>query len=220
MFEKREYFENKSHTKFTCFSFFISHSPYKMESSEWYWFNNWWTYLSSPRSSCFNDYIRYWGDWLDCWNYFYLISIYVYFSLARKTLFQRLCYFSPFSSETLLIKYWKNCSKRTTSLSSAYRRRLQFSKWPRHGWGTSSWYDRLQSGKKTSQKNIKQAILTITCLLILLIGFSRLLEGEHFVTDVIGGILAGSIMLVGMIKLDRLVHQMVKDRKLRKDVAM
>lgn len=74
--------------------------------------------------------------------------------------------------------------------------------------------------KRTSQKNIKQSILTITCLLILLIGFSRLLEGEHFVTDVIGGILAGSIMLVGMIKLDRLVHQLVKDRKFRKDVAL
>ncbi|PMC40312.1 hypothetical protein CJ195_00955 [Bacillus sp. UMB0899] len=74
--------------------------------------------------------------------------------------------------------------------------------------------------KRTSQKNIKQAIISITTFLILIISVSRLLEGEHFVTDVIGGILAGSIMLIVMIKLDRYVHQLVKNRKIKKEIAM
>jgi len=74
--------------------------------------------------------------------------------------------------------------------------------------------------KRTRQKSIKQTILYVTSILILLIGFSRLLEGEHFITDVIGGILAGSIMLIGMIKLDKYVLQIVKNRKVKKDVAM
>ena len=74
--------------------------------------------------------------------------------------------------------------------------------------------------KRTSQKNIKQTIISITTFLILIISFSRLLEGEHFVTDVIGGILAGSIMLIVMIKLDRYVHHIVSNRKLKKEVAL
>ena len=74
--------------------------------------------------------------------------------------------------------------------------------------------------KRTNQKNIKHMILSITGVLIFLMGFSRLLEGEHFVSDVIGGILAGSIMLIGMIKLDRYVHQMVRNKKRAKDLVM
>ncbi|HZH62787.1 MAG TPA: phosphatase PAP2 family protein [Metabacillus sp.] len=74
--------------------------------------------------------------------------------------------------------------------------------------------------KRTSQKSIKQTIFYVTSVLILLIGFSRLLEGEHFLTDVIGGILVGSIMLMGMIKLDKYVHQILKNRKVKKDVAL
>lgn len=74
--------------------------------------------------------------------------------------------------------------------------------------------------KRTSQKSMKQTIFYVTSILILLIGFSRLLEGEHFLTDVIGGILAGSIMLIEMIKLEKFVHQILKNRKIKKDVPL
>lgn len=74
--------------------------------------------------------------------------------------------------------------------------------------------------KSTSQKYIQLTIIFITSFLILIVCFSRLIEGEHFVTDVIGGILAGSIMLIVMIGLDRYVHQMVKNRRIKKDIAL
>lgn len=74
--------------------------------------------------------------------------------------------------------------------------------------------------KSTSQKYIQLTIIFITSFLILIVSFSRLIEGEHFVTDVIGGILAGSIMLIVMIGLDRYVHQLVKNRRIKKDIVL
>ncbi len=74
--------------------------------------------------------------------------------------------------------------------------------------------------KRTNQQKIKQTIFCVTSFLIILIGFSRLIEGEHFLTDIIGGITAGVIMLIGFIKLDIYLHQMVKNRKEKRDIAV
>jgi undecaprenyl-diphosphatase len=73
----------------------------------------------------------------------------------------------------------------------------------------------------TSQtKRIKQIIISSTFILLLLIGFSRLLEGEHFFTDVIGGFIAGGLVLISMISIDKLVHTKIAGRKVKSDVAM
>jgi undecaprenyl-diphosphatase len=74
---------------------------------------------------------------------------------------------------------------------------------------------------KTSRtKKIKQTIIMSTSLLLILIGFSRLVEGEHFFTDVLGGFITGGLMLVGMISLDKLVHTRLQKRKMKSDVAL
>lgn len=74
---------------------------------------------------------------------------------------------------------------------------------------------------KTSRtKRIKQTIFMSTSLLLILIGFSRLVEGEHFFTDVLGGFITGGLMLVGMISLDKLIHTRLQKRKMKSDVAL
>ncbi|QGQ44540.1 phosphatase PAP2 family protein [Metabacillus sediminilitoris] len=69
-------------------------------------------------------------------------------------------------------------------------------------------------------KRMKQTIISSACILLLLIGLSRLLEGEHFITDVIGGFIAGGIFLLGMIAIDKIVHTKISERKVQKDVAL
>lgn len=74
--------------------------------------------------------------------------------------------------------------------------------------------------KKTNDKKMKQMILFCTGILVIIIGLSRLVEGEHFLTDVIGGILAGSLMLIGMMHIDGFIHKMLERRKVKGDVAV
>ncbi|WP_239589431.1 phosphatase PAP2 family protein [Metabacillus crassostreae] len=52
----------------------------------------------------------------------------------------------------------------------------------------------------------KKWTILFTCILLFLIGFSRLLEGEHYFTDVIGGYLAGGTLLVVLISIDHFIH--------------
>ncbi|MGM0876250.1 MAG: phosphatase PAP2 family protein [Bacillota bacterium] len=74
--------------------------------------------------------------------------------------------------------------------------------------------------KTSLSKRIKQTIIMSTSILLILIGFSRLVEGEHFFTDVLGGFISGGLMLVGMISLDKLVHIRLQKRKMKSDVAL
>jgi undecaprenyl-diphosphatase len=67
---------------------------------------------------------------------------------------------------------------------------------------------------------VKQTILICTSLLLILIGFSRLLEGEHFLTDVIGGFITGGLVLIGMISVDQVLHTKTERRKGKNDVAL
>jgi undecaprenyl-diphosphatase len=67
---------------------------------------------------------------------------------------------------------------------------------------------------------VKQTILICTSLLLILIGFSRLLEGEHFLTDVIGGFITGGLVLIGMISIDQVLHTKIERRKGKNDVAL
>jgi undecaprenyl-diphosphatase len=67
---------------------------------------------------------------------------------------------------------------------------------------------------------VKQTILICTSLLLILIGFSRLLEGEHFLTDVIGGFITGGLVLIGMISVDQVLHTKIERRKGKNDVAL
>jgi undecaprenyl-diphosphatase len=67
---------------------------------------------------------------------------------------------------------------------------------------------------------VKQIILICTSLLLILIGFSRLLEGEHFLTDVIGGFITGGLVLIGMISVDQVLHTKIERRKGKNDVAL
>ncbi|WP_240050926.1 phosphatase PAP2 family protein [Metabacillus litoralis] len=52
----------------------------------------------------------------------------------------------------------------------------------------------------------KKWTILFTGILLFLIGFSRLVEGEHYFTDVIGGYIAGGILLVAMISIDYFIH--------------
>ncbi|PGT91422.1 hypothetical protein COD11_00885 [Bacillus sp. AFS040349] len=74
--------------------------------------------------------------------------------------------------------------------------------------------------KKTIDKKMKQIILVCTSLIVLVIGLSRLLEGEHFLTDVIGGMIAGSLLLIGIIHLDLYLHKIVITRKSKGDISI
>lgn len=74
--------------------------------------------------------------------------------------------------------------------------------------------------KKTNDKKMKQIILVCTSLIVLIIGLSRLLEGEHFLTDVIGGMIAGSLLLIGIIQLDFYLHKIVINRKSKGDISI
>jgi undecaprenyl-diphosphatase len=74
--------------------------------------------------------------------------------------------------------------------------------------------------KAIQNKRTKQTILAGTCLLLILIGFSRLLEGEHYFTDVIGGFIAGCLLLIGMVSLDKLLHMKIVKSKVKSDVAL
>ena len=67
---------------------------------------------------------------------------------------------------------------------------------------------------------VKQTILICTSLLLMIIGFSRLLEGEHFLTDVIGGFITGGLVLMGMISIDQVLHTKIERRKGKNDVAL
>lgn len=74
---------------------------------------------------------------------------------------------------------------------------------------------------RTSQtKKMKQIVITSTSVLLIFIGFSRLVEGEHFFTDVIGGSVAGGLVLIGMIKVEQLVRTKIEQRKVKNDVSL
>jgi undecaprenyl-diphosphatase len=74
--------------------------------------------------------------------------------------------------------------------------------------------------RKSQTKVRNQTIVICTSLLLIFIGLSRLVEGEHFFTDVIGGFLTGGLVLIGMITIDRVVHIKIERRKVKSDVAL
>ena len=74
--------------------------------------------------------------------------------------------------------------------------------------------------KASQTKKMKQIVITSTSVLLIFIGFSRLVEGEHFFTDVIGGFVAGGLVLIGMITVDQLVQMKIEQRKVKNDVAL
>ncbi|WP_121664635.1 phosphatase PAP2 family protein [Metabacillus litoralis] len=74
--------------------------------------------------------------------------------------------------------------------------------------------------KKTNDQKMKQTILVCTSLIVVVIGMSRLLEGEHFLTDVIGGMIAGSLLLIGIIHLDVYLHKIISRRKVKSDLSI
>jgi undecaprenyl-diphosphatase len=74
--------------------------------------------------------------------------------------------------------------------------------------------------KASQTKKMKQLVITSTSVLLLLIGLSRLIEGEHFLTDVIGGFIAGGLVLVGMITVDQLAQTKLEQRKGKTDVSL
>ncbi|KKI90809.1 hypothetical protein WQ54_18855 [Bacillus sp. SA1-12] len=74
--------------------------------------------------------------------------------------------------------------------------------------------------KSSQQKKTKQTIITGISLVLVLIGLSRLIEGEHFLTDVIGGYITGGLMLVGFISIDKFLHRKLERSKISQDAAM
>ncbi|MGM7719342.1 phosphatase PAP2 family protein [Metabacillus sp. Hm71] len=74
--------------------------------------------------------------------------------------------------------------------------------------------------KFSRHETTRQPIIIGASLLLLLIGFSRLIEGEHFFTDVIGGVITGGLMLIGFISIDKFVHSKLERRKINQDAAM
>jgi undecaprenyl-diphosphatase len=74
--------------------------------------------------------------------------------------------------------------------------------------------------KATKAKRLQQTIISCASMLLILIGISRLVEGEHFFTDVVGGFIAGGIVLIGMISIDQLVHTKFMSKKGKSDVAL
>jgi undecaprenyl-diphosphatase len=74
--------------------------------------------------------------------------------------------------------------------------------------------------KASQTKKMKKIVITSTSVLLIFIGFSRLVEGEHFFTDVIGGFVAGGLVLIGMIRVDQLVQMKIEQRKVKNDVTL
>jgi undecaprenyl-diphosphatase len=73
--------------------------------------------------------------------------------------------------------------------------------------------------KASQTQKMKQIVITSTSVLLIFIGFSRLVEGEHFFTDVIGGFIAGGLVLIAMITVDQLVRTKIEQRKVKNDVS-
>ena len=74
--------------------------------------------------------------------------------------------------------------------------------------------------KASQTQKMKQLVITSTSVLLLLIGLSRLIEGEHFFTDVIGGFIAGGLVLIGMITVDQLVQTKIEQKEVKSDVSL
>ena len=54
----------------------------------------------------------------------------------------------------------------------------------------------LQFRKRLSDKKLRQIVVSVCQLLVLLIVISRLLSGQHWLTDIIGGVLLGSALVL------------------------
>lgn len=57
--------------------------------------------------------------------------------------------------------------------------------------------------KRIQNKYLKWALIIVLCILIFLIGFSRIYLGVHYASDVISGFIAGAIYLIIFIKISK-----------------